>query len=79
MEVKLYQINLDRDEEGLAFMGQDYLSKKKDDPTRIDIEACQMYEFAPLCFLCLFCILLVLIKHQKAGSLVRYKRRACIF
>ena len=36
MEVKLYQINLDRDEEGLAFMGQDYLSKKKDDPTRID-------------------------------------------
>ena len=36
MEVKLYQINLDRDEEGFAFMGQDYLSKKKDDPTRID-------------------------------------------
>ena len=36
MEVKLYQINLDRDEDGLAFMGQDYLSKQKDDPTQID-------------------------------------------
>jgi len=36
MEVKLYQINLDRDEEGLAFMGQDYLSKQKGDPTQID-------------------------------------------
>ena len=39
MEVKLYQINLDRDEEGLAFMGQDYLSKQKDDPTQIDTNA----------------------------------------
>ena len=36
MEVKLYQINLDRDEEGRAFMGQDWLSKKVDDPTKID-------------------------------------------
>lgn len=36
MEVKLYQINLDRDEDGLAFMGQEYLSKQKDDPTQID-------------------------------------------
>ena len=36
MEVKLYQINLDRDEEGRAFMGQDWLSKKVDNPTKID-------------------------------------------
>ena len=36
MEVKLYQINLERDDEGRAFMGQDWLSKKVDDPTKID-------------------------------------------
>ena len=36
MEVKLYQINLDRDEEGRVFLGQDWLSKKVDDPTKID-------------------------------------------
>lgn len=36
MDVKVYQINLDRDDEGLAFMSQDYLSRHQDDPMVID-------------------------------------------
>ena len=36
MEVKLYQINLERDDEGRAFLSQEKLSKIVDDPTKID-------------------------------------------
>ena len=36
MDVKLYQINLDRDEEGRAFMSQDWLARHVDDPVKID-------------------------------------------
>lgn len=36
MEVKLYQINLERDEEGRAFMSQDALQRMCDNPTEID-------------------------------------------
>ena len=36
MEVKLYQINLNRDAEGRAFMSQEWLSRKTDNPTIID-------------------------------------------
>ena len=36
MQVKLYQINLDRDIEGRAFMSQDALQRRYDIPTEID-------------------------------------------
>lgn len=36
MEIRLYQINPDRDTENLCFMGQDYLAKRGDTPTVID-------------------------------------------
>ena len=36
MKVKLYQIDLDRDTEGRAFMSQDWLARKAENPTVID-------------------------------------------
>lgn len=36
MEIRLYQINQNRDTENLCFMGQDYLAKHGDTPTVID-------------------------------------------
>ena len=36
MKVKLYQIDLDRDTEGRAFMSQDWLARKVENPTVID-------------------------------------------
>ena len=36
MEIRLYQIDLDRDTENLCFMGQDFLARHKDAPTVID-------------------------------------------
>ncbi len=36
MEIRLYQINMDRDTENLCYMGQDFLAKRSDTPTVID-------------------------------------------
>lgn len=36
MEIRLYQINLDRDTENLCYMGQDFLARHSDTPTVID-------------------------------------------
>ena len=36
MEIRLYQINLDRDTENLCYMGQDFLARHSDTSTVID-------------------------------------------